>query len=279
MTGRAPRSSRCRSASRSRSPTTSTSTPPWSTPRTWAACSVPTRSRCCRTGAGCRSATTAARVASSSAARTSSVPAASGRLRTRTRRRSARAAASTSSSSSASSSAWQQPRRARAGRSVRAACLRARPRQRLERPRHPGLGVPAARPLPRQVVPDLGLRLGDATLAARGRARRGAAAGSGAARASRRRTRLGARHRARGGAERRDGLARQRADALLDAAAAARPRDLQRRRPADGRPDGERDDLRLRAGLGGLADRALPRRAVSRGRRRGRAARARRRTA
>ena len=61
-----------RCASRSRSRTTSTSTPRSSTRRTSAACSGPTRSRCCRTGAGCRSATTAAPAASSSAARTSS---------------------------------------------------------------------------------------------------------------------------------------------------------------------------------------------------------------
>ena len=54
--GRAARSSRCRS----RWPTTSTSTPRSTTPRTSGACSGRTASRCCRTGVTCRSATTAA---------------------------------------------------------------------------------------------------------------------------------------------------------------------------------------------------------------------------
>ena len=49
-----------RRSCRSPSPTTSTSTPRSSTRRTSAGCSGPTPSRCCRTGATCRSATTAA---------------------------------------------------------------------------------------------------------------------------------------------------------------------------------------------------------------------------
>ena len=167
-------------------------------------------------------------------------------------------------------------RRAGAGGGVRRPRLRPRPRQRLERARHPGVGVRAARPEPRQVVPDLDLGLGDAARAARGRARRGAAAGAAAAAASRRRPRLGARRRARGRAERRDGVAGQRADALLDAAAAARARDVERRVATHGRPDGVGHDLRRRAGLGGIDDRALPRRALPRGRRRGRPPRPRR---
>ena len=65
-------------------------------------------------------------------------------------------------------------------------------------------------------------------------------------------------------------LAREREDALLDAAAAARARDLERRVAAHRRPDGVGDDLRRGCGLRGLDDRALPRRAVPRGRRRGR---------
>ena len=132
-------------------------------------------------------------------------------------------------------------------RRVRRPRLRHRPRQRLERPRHPGVGVRAARPDPRQVVPDVGLGVGHAARAARGRARRGACAGAAAARASRGRPRLGARHRARGGAERRDDLARQREDALLDDAAAARARDVERRAAPHRRPDGDRDDLGRRA--------------------------------
>ena len=91
--------------------------------------------------------------------------------------------------------------------------------------------------------------------------------------APRRRTRLGPRHRARGRAERRDDLARQREDALLDDAAAARARDVERRAAPHGRPHGERHDLRRRAGQRGLDDRALPRRALPRGRRRARPAR------
>ena len=71
-----------------------------------------------------------------------------------------------------------EARRARARRSVRGSRLRRRARQRLERARHPGVGVRAARPEPRQVVPDLGLGLGDAARAARGSAGRGARAGS-----------------------------------------------------------------------------------------------------
>ena len=59
--------------------------------------------------------------------------------------------------------------------------LRRRPRQRLERARHPGMGVPAARPLPREVVRDLDLGLGHAARAARGQLRPRPRAGAGAA--------------------------------------------------------------------------------------------------
>ncbi len=105
MTARASPWRRPVCGSRSRSRTTSTSTPRSSMRRTSAACSGPTRSRCSRTGAGCLLRTTAVPAASSSAARTSSGRRGSGKRPTRTRRPSARAAASTSSSSSASSSA------------------------------------------------------------------------------------------------------------------------------------------------------------------------------
>ena len=65
--------------------------------------------------------------------------------------------------------------------------------------------------------------------------------------APRRRPRLGARPRARGRAERRGRVARQRAHALLDDAAAARARDLERRVAPHRRPDGVRDDLGRRS--------------------------------
>ena len=89
---------------RSRSPTTSTSTRRSSTRRTSGGSSVRTPSRCCRTGATFRSATTAAPGPSSSAARRSCARAARRRRRRTMRRASGRAGGSTSSSSSASSS-------------------------------------------------------------------------------------------------------------------------------------------------------------------------------
>ena len=69
-------------------------------------------------------------------------------------------------------------RRAGAAGGVRRPRLRRRARERLERPRLPGVGVGAARPVPRQVVPDLDRRVGDAARAARGPPRRGAAPGA-----------------------------------------------------------------------------------------------------
>ncbi len=54
----------------------------------------------------------------------------------------------------------QPPRRADRDRARRRAHLRLRPRQRLERARHPGLGVAPPRAVPRQVVRHLGLALG-----------------------------------------------------------------------------------------------------------------------
>src|SRR3954466_1761673 len=104
------------------------------------------------------------------------------------------------------------------------------------------MGVRATRSEPREIVPDLDLGLGNAARAPRGRARRRTTAGAAAAAAPRRRAGLGARRRARGRAERGDGVAGQRADALLDAPAAARARDIEWRTAADGRPDGVRDD-------------------------------------
>ena len=109
--------------------------------------------------------------------------------------------------------------------------LRLRPGQRLERARHPGLGVPAARPVPREVVRDVDLGLGHAarrcsrTVRVPARSRI-----PNRCRTCRDRGRLGARHRARGRARRHRRLAHERARPLLDDAAAARARDGQRRR-------------------------------------------------
>ena len=69
--------------------------------------------------------------------------------------------------------------RARAGLGLPRPRLRRRARQRLECARHPGVGVPAARPLPRQVVRDLDRRLGHAARTPRGQVRTRSGAGSG----------------------------------------------------------------------------------------------------
>ena len=274
-TGRASRSRRRRCTCRSRSRTTSTSTRRSSMRRTWAASSVPTPSRCCRTGAGFRSATTAAQARSSSAAPTSPPARTAASRRTRTRRCTAPSRRLDIELELGFvvgvPSALGEPV---AGGALRRPRLRRRPRQRLERPRHPGVGVRAARAVPRQVVPDVDLRLGDAARAARGAPRRGAAAGAAAAAAPRRRPRLGARHRSRGGAERRvisRGNARtlywtmpQQLAHATSNGASLRTGDLMASGTISG-PD---------AGLGGLADRAdRQQHVLPRGRRRGRAAR------
>ena len=230
--------------SRSRSRTTSTSTPRSSTRRTSAACSGPTRSRCCRTGAGSRSRTTAAPAASCQRHRRRAPARASGRRPTRTRRRSARAAASTSSSSSASSSAS----RPELGESVPVEAFAdhvfgvvlvndwsARDIQAWEYvPLGPNLGKSFQTSISAWVTP-LAL-LEDARVEAPPQEPPPLPHLAGG-------PRLGPRRRARGGAERRVALARQRADALLDAAAAAGSRDVERRAAADRRPDGVGDDL------------------------------------
>ena len=114
--------------------------------------------------------------------------------------------------------------------------LRLRAGQRLERARHPALGVPAARAVPRQVVRDLDLAVDRAARGARAVPRGGAAAGPRAAALPAGGRRLGARPRARGRARagrrgRGDGdLAHERPRPVLDRPAAARPRDRQRRR-------------------------------------------------
>ena len=196
-----------------------------------------------------RRATTAAPEASSSAARTSCGRTASGRLRTRTRRRSARAAASTSSSSSASSSAspTSSASRCRSRRSPTTSSAssssttgaRATSRRGSTCRSGPNLGKSFQTSVSAWVTPLALLEEARVEAPAQEPPPLPHLAG---------RPRLGARRRARGRAERRDDLARQRADALLDAAAAARARDLERRVAADGRPDGVGDDLRRRAG-------------------------------
>ena len=156
---------------RSRSATTSTSTPRSTTPPTSAGSSGPTRSRCCPTGGTSRSATTAAAAPSSSAVRRSSGRAGSGKAPTRGRaRRTGRAGAWTSRPSSASWSASGSELGSRiavgdfADHVFGVVGLND-----WSRPRHPGLGVRAARPVPRQVVRHLGQRLGHAARRARGR--------------------------------------------------------------------------------------------------------------
>ena len=159
-----------------RSPTTSTSTRRSTTRRTSAACSGPIAGRCRRTGSTCRSATTAARAPSWCRAPTSSARAASAGRRT--------------------PAADVRPDRrldieAEVGFVVgvpRAlgtpvpvdgfarARVRRRAGQRLVRPRHPGVGVPAARAVPRQVVRHVDLAVGRAA----GGAASGAGAGAGA---------------------------------------------------------------------------------------------------
>ena len=240
------RSPRSRCTCRSRSATTSTSTPRSTTPPTSAGSSGPTASRCCPTGGTCRSATTAGPAPSSSPVRRSSGPCGQRKAPTRTPRRTARAAASTSRPSSASWSA----RGSRAGRAGRRRRLR-RPRLRRRRPqrlvgaRHPGLGVRAARAVPRQVVRDLDLAVGHAARRARrglGRpARPGpdAAALPAAPGATPR-----ARHRRRGGAQRRGRQPAAVPHDVLVARPDARPPHRQRRLAAHRRPVRLRHDQR-----------------------------------
>ena len=70
-----------------------------------------------------------------------------------------------------------------------------------------------------------------------------------------------------------DDLARERSHSLLDDAATARARDLERGVASDRRSHGHRHDLGASRRLGGLADRADPQHLVPRRRRRGRSPR------
>ncbi len=125
--------------------------------------------------------------------------------------------------------------------------LRLRARQRLERARPAALGVPAARPVPGEVVRDLDLALDRPAGGARALSRPGARAGPGAA----------ARTCGREGDWALDvalelelngavDQPHERARPLLDVPAAARPRDRQRRGRAARRPVRQRHDLRRR---------------------------------
>ena len=95
-------------------------------------------------------------------------------------------------------------------------------RQRLERARHPGLGVRAARPVPRQVVRDLDRPLGGAARRRRGPPRARAAAGARAA-ALPARGAVGVRPPARGRAQRRGRLAHERAGTCTGASPSRSP--------------------------------------------------------
>ena len=151
------------------------------------------------------SATTAAAAPSCRAGRPSSGRAASAGRRTGTTAPSSgRAPGSTSRPSSASSIGGSS----RLGEPIAADRLR-RPRvrrgrpQRLVGPRHPGLGVRAARTVPRQVVRHLDLGLGHPAGGARRRVDRPARPGPGAAPLPRARRHPGSRHRRRDRPERR----------------------------------------------------------------------------
>src|SRR4029450_13436771 len=98
-------------------------------------------------------------------------------------------------------------------------------RERLERARRPGVGVPAARALSGEVLRDLHLGVGDAALAPRGPVSTEPAAGPWATAVPPGRGRLGARRRSRDRALWDRRLAHVDARPVLDDAAAARPRD------------------------------------------------------
>ena len=177
----------------------------------------------------------------------SSARAASARRRTRTPRRSARAGGSTSRPSSAS---WSAPPTA-LGEPVAVGDFADHVfgvvgAQRLVGPRHPGLGVRPARPVPRQVVRDLDLARWVTPLAALdGRPGRPARPGPGAAGLPRASARTrGLRHRRRGGAQRRGRQPAAVPHDVLVARPDARPPDRQRRLAAHRRPVRLRHDQR-----------------------------------
>ena len=127
------------------------------------------RRRSPRTGSTCPSATTAGRAPSSSPAHRCRRPCGQRRTADGARLRPLRAAGHRGRARlrRRRGSARGEPV---AARRLRRARLRRLPGQRLVRPRHPGVGVRAARPVPRQVLRHLGLAVGRAARRA-GRAR------------------------------------------------------------------------------------------------------------
>ena len=121
------------------------------------------------------------------------------------------------------------------GRRVRRPRVRRVPGQRLVGPRHPGLGVPAARPVPGQVVRHVDLALDRAARGAGARPGPPAAPGPRAAALPGRCRSVGFRPRARGPAERPGGLPPAVRHHVLDAGPDAGPHDRERRlAPAPG---------------------------------------------
>ena len=226
---------------RSRSATTSTSTPRSSTPRTSAGCSGPAASRCCPTGAhlpiGYHGRAGSIVVSGTPIARPHGQrpefgPTQAARLRARARLR---------------HRAGQAARHADHHRRGARARLRLRAGQRLERARPAALGVPAARAVPRQVVRDLDLAVDRAAGRARALPGAGPRAGPRAAALPAHRGRLGARpRRSRSSSTARSSAATTRAGSTGRSRSSSRTR-RQRRRRAARRPVRLRDDLRARA--------------------------------
>ena len=235
----------CRSASRScRSPsaTTSTSTRRSSTRRTSGGCSGPTPTRCCPTGARCRSATTAAPARSSSPAR-----------RSRARTGCGRRYGPTEELDFELELGLRHRARQAARPPIAAADVRehvfgfvlvndwsARDIQRFEyRPLGPFLGKSFATSISAWITPLAAL---EPYLVPGARAGPRAGGLPARSRATGRST-----SRSRSSSTARSITPRQRARALLDVPAAARARDRQRRRRAPGRPVRLGHDLGLRA--------------------------------
>ena len=126
---------------------------------TSAGCCAPTI-RCCRTTSGCRSAITAAR---RPCRQRHPGPAPVGPAEGRRRRRAgvrAQPAARLRARARRLRRPRQRPRHARSRSRDRRSPLRLVPAQRLVRARHPGVGVPAARPVPREELRHHALALG-----------------------------------------------------------------------------------------------------------------------
>ena len=248
-------SNRC---SRSPSPTTSTSTRRSSTRRTSAACSGPTRSRCCPTGAICPSATTAAPGRSSSAARRSGGPQGQAKPPERTRPCFGPvAAARHRARAGLRRRRPEHARRAGAGVGLRASTssascssttgARATSRRWEYVPLGPFLGKSFATSISAWVTPLRCSRTAGSPRPPRSpiRCRYLRVDGDWAFDLPLEVELNGDRR-----------LTWQRSRSLLDDAAAARARDLERREHPDGRPDGVGHDLRRRARQRGQPDRA-----------------------